>query len=330
VHLTSNPTVWYAARGAGVAAYVLLSIVIVVGLLLAGRSPVPAQPRAAIVYVHRFGGLAIAAFLVLHVVTLGIDAWLPFSLTALVVPFVSSVRSPWMGLGIIAAELLAALGIANALVRRRRIPYRVWRTLHYANWAVWLSATAHVVGTGTDRSTPWLAGTVAVCAAAVAGAAAWRVTRRRRWWPVLVPIAGLAASAAVAVVVAGPLHPAARPWNAVTFSDRLAGALDRQHGGDRGLISLHGDGTGGQRVFVRVDLLATPDGISSTSLQLEYLPSGDQCKGEVTQIAQDGRGFTGWCALKGAVPERRRIVGHWDPGDAAGLVGTIVSSPEAS
>ena len=154
MHLTSNPTVWYAARGAGVAAYLLLSTVIVVGLLLAGRSTVPAQPRSAIVYVHRFGGLAIAAFLVLHVVTLAIDAWLPFSLTGLLVPFRSHIRWPWTGLGIIATELLAALGIANALVRRRRIPYRFWRTLHYANWAVWLAATAHVVGAGTDRSTP--------------------------------------------------------------------------------------------------------------------------------------------------------------------------------
>jgi len=76
-----------------------------------------------------------------------------------------------------------------------------------------------------------------------------------------------------------------------------------------------------------VDLLATPDGISNTSLQLEYLPSGDRCTGEVTGISNDGRGFTGWCALAGATPARRTITGHWQASDAPGLVGTIASAP---
>jgi sulfoxide reductase heme-binding subunit YedZ len=327
VHLTSSPIAWYAARGAGVAAYLLLSTVIVVGLLMAGRSSVPAQPRASVVAVHRFGGLAIAAFIVLHVATLGIDAWLPFSLTDLFVPFTNRVRPIWTGLGIVAAELLLALGITNALVRRRRIPYRVWRTLHYANWAVWLSATAHAVGVGTDRSSAWLTALMAVCVIAVTGVAAWRVTRRRPAWRVVAPATAVVAAALVTGAALGPLRPAQKPWNSATFSDRLTGNIDRQTGASRGLISLHGDGKGAQRVFVRVDLLATPDGISNTSLQLEYLPSGDRCTGEVTGISNDGRGFTGWCALAGATPARRTITGHWQASDAPGLVGTIASAP---
>jgi sulfoxide reductase heme-binding subunit YedZ len=329
VHLTTNPIAWYAARGAGVAAYVLLSGVITLGLLLAGRSKVPARPRAWVVGVHRFGGLTIAVFLVIHVGSLAIDAWLPFTVADLVVPFRSKVRPPWTGLGIVAAELLIALGITNALVRRRKLPYRFWRTLHYVNWIIWLSATAHVVGVGTDRSSAWLVATVGVCTAGVAGAAAWRVTRRTTYWRVAAAVAAVAVTAVAVGAALGPLRVPEKPWNAATFNDALSGKVDRQSGGSRGLISLAGDGKGAQQVFVRVDLLATPDGIGSTSLQVEYLPSGDRCTGEVTTIASDGLGFTGWCALPGSRPEKRTITAHWGDDGGPGLVGTVTSRPAA-
>ena len=330
MHLTTNPIAWYAARGAGVAAYVLLSGVITLGLLLAGRSKVPARPRAAVVGVHRFGGLAIAVFIVLHVAALAIDAWLPFTVADLFVPFLSKVRPPWMGLGIVAAELLLAVGITNALVRRRRLRYRFWRVLHYANWAVWICATAHVIGVGTDRSAGWLVATVATSTAAVAGAAAWRVTRRTPYWRAAAATAAIAVTAVAVGAALGPLRVPDHPWNASRFDDRLTGTVDRQSGGSRGLISLAGDGKGNQQVFVRVDLLATPDGIGSTSLQVEYLPSGDRCTGEVSKIADDGLGFTGWCTLPGARPEKRTITGHWGDNGGPGLVGTISSRPAAS
>jgi len=55
-----------------------------------------------------------------------------------------------------AAELLLALAITNKL--RRRLPHRVWRSAHYINFPVWLLATLHGLGSGTDRHTLWLLG----------------------------------------------------------------------------------------------------------------------------------------------------------------------------
>jgi sulfoxide reductase heme-binding subunit YedZ len=328
VHLTSNPIAWYAARGAGVSAYVLLSAVIVVGLLLAGRATILPRPRIAVVDLHRFGGMLISLFIVIHVAAIGIDSYLPFSVSDLLVPFVSKVRPLWMGLGIVAAELLLALGVTNALVRRKKVPYRIWRMLHYGNWGVWVLATVHSVGVGTDRSTPWLMATTAACAASVAAAAAWRTMRRSASWHGLAGGAAVVCAALTTGATLGPLAVVTRAWDGATFNDQLTGTIQNQSGGSRGLISLAGDGTGDQRVFVRVDLLLTPSGTKSTSLQVEYLTSGNHCVGEVTSIASDGFGFTGTCTLPGGQPERRTITGKWDGTNTGSeLVGTITSRP---
>ncbi len=328
MHLTSNPIAWYAARGAGVAAYVLLSAVIIVGLLLAGRAKVLPTPRRSVVDLHRFGGILISAFIVIHVGAIAIDTYLPFSIGDLLLPFISKVRPLWMGLGIVAAELLLALGVTNALVRRKKVPYRIWRTIHYTNWGVWALATAHSVGMGTDRSSPWLIAITAVCVAGVAAAATWRTTRRRARWQPLAGIAAVGCAALTTGATLGPLAVVNRPWDGATFDDTLTGTIQTQNGGSRGLISLAGDGSGDQRVFVRVDLLQTPAGTKSTSLQVEYLTSGNHCVGVVTKIADDGFGFTGTCTLPGGSPAKRTITGRWDPNQTTSqLVGTITSRP---
>jgi sulfoxide reductase heme-binding subunit YedZ len=101
--------------------------------------------------VHRYGGLLVGTFIAIHVVTIGIDSFLPFSLTQLAVPLADGYRPIWTGLGIAAAELLLALAITNHY--RMRISHRLWRRAHYANFAVWAAAAAGIgrVQTETRR-----------------------------------------------------------------------------------------------------------------------------------------------------------------------------------
>ncbi|MGZ4256558.1 MAG: hypothetical protein ACXVRE_02205 [Gaiellaceae bacterium] len=58
-----------------------------------------------------------------------------------------------MSAGVVAAELLAALAIANHY--RQSLPYAFWRKTHYLNFAVWLLALVHGITAGTDSTTPW-------------------------------------------------------------------------------------------------------------------------------------------------------------------------------
>jgi methionine sulfoxide reductase heme-binding subunit len=322
VHLTSNPVDWYAARAAGITAYLLLSGVVLLGLTMAAKKTFSLWPRFTVEDVHRFGGLLVGTFVAIHVVTVAIDAWLPFSAQSLVVPFISRYRPIWVGLGIASAELLLALAVTNHY--RRRLPYTFWRRAHYLNFAVWGAATAHGLGSGTDRSAPWALGVFATATSAVSATLVWRAGRDRiGLWTA--PAAGLAALAATLLVVSlgrGPLHFRPRPWNAANFSEQLTGHVTQLSGVSRGIVSMAGEGKGRQNVLVRADLLMTPNKLLKTSFQMEYLPSGLLCTGTVTKVQP--LGFAAICHLRTGA--RRRVHAQWQPSSSAELAGGIITA----
>ena len=97
-------------------------------------------------------------FVVLHGGSLLLDRVVPISLGQLLVPFTSPYRPLAVGLGVTAAELMAAVGVTNLL--RGRMPRTVWRRVHYLTLAVWALASLHGVLAGSDRADPWFAGIV--------------------------------------------------------------------------------------------------------------------------------------------------------------------------
>src|SRR5581483_11208091 len=107
----------------------------------AGRERLERWPRFALEDVHRFAGILAGVFVGIHVLAIAIDAYVPFSVTALVVPFAASYRPFSTALGVVAAELLVAVAVSNRL--RKRISHRLWRRLHYLTFAVWAGATIH-------------------------------------------------------------------------------------------------------------------------------------------------------------------------------------------
>jgi sulfoxide reductase heme-binding subunit YedZ len=310
VHLTSSPIDWYAARAGGVVAYVLLSSNVAIGLLMTGKKSMKHWPRFALEDVHRFGGILVGTFLVLHITAVAIDAYLPFSLTSLVVPLVASYRPVWTGLGIVSAELFLALAFTNHY-RNVRLSYRFWRRAHFVNFVVWVGATLHGLGSGTDRSAVWFVLLDAVAVGTVFALITWRVLRRWRpsvWLLRLAPVAAaLMAVVSIGALTRGPLRFQPKEWNAASFSDTLDGRILVNNGVTRGIVSMAGNGSGTQRVLVRADLLVSPQRLVSTEFQMEYLPSGALCTGTVTQV--HGSSFQATCHLPdGAV---RYIAAHW-------------------
>jgi sulfoxide reductase heme-binding subunit YedZ len=328
MHLTTSPIAWYAARAGGVVAYLLLTTSVLLGLAMSSKQRVERWPRIAIEDVHRFASMAAGTFVTIHVVAIAIDAYLPFSLKSMVVPFISHYRPAWVGLGIVAAELMVAVAITNRM-RDRRLSYKTWRKLHYATFAVWTGATIHGLGSGTDRSTFWLIGIEVAAAGAVLAMLAWRILQPRiRAGQDVGWIAAAAAAVAATVVLVlalGPLRAHPKQWNAARFSEDLIGRISRRTASTRGIVSLAGRGKGNQNVLVRADLLLAPSRLLNTSFQMEYLPSGDLCRGTVTQIAPDGRGFDASCRMRNGAA--RHVRASW--GDSAGLelaAGTIEST----
>lgn len=324
MHLTSSPVDWYAARAGGVVAYLLLSAVVCIGLSMSGRKTLKRWPRFALEDVHRFGGLLVGAFVAIHIATIAIDSYLPFSPASLAVPLLDRYRPVWVALGIVAAELLLALAISNHY-RDRRLPYRLWRRARYLNFLVWAAATLHGLGSGTDRNAAWLLTIYALATGAVCGLTAWRLARQRKatWLTQAAPPAAAAAVVAVILTVGlGPLSFRPKPWNATHFSDTLTGQVLRDSGVTRGIISLAGSGDGQQRVLVRADLLIAPRQLVSTVFQMEYLPSGLLCRGQVTHVHDYG--FEATCQTPTGA--RRYIHAAWQPSVGADLSGGTISA----
>jgi sulfoxide reductase heme-binding subunit YedZ len=168
----SDQLLWYTTRGAGAVSLVLLSAVVVLGLLARVRFEAHGWPRFLSAAVHGDLALMTLVFLLLHIVTAVVDPFTHLGLAALV-PFGSSYRTLWLGLGAIAFELLIAI-VATSLLRRY-IGARVWRGIHWLAYASWPVAVLHGVGTGTDSSALWMLVIDVVCVAAVGMALIWRM-----------------------------------------------------------------------------------------------------------------------------------------------------------
>jgi methionine sulfoxide reductase heme-binding subunit len=314
VHVSSSPAIWYAARASGVAAYVVLSIVVSLGLTLGKTAQSSRWPRFSVEEVHRFGGLLVGSLIGVHVLAIAADSFLPFSLTQLVVPFTSSYRPLWTGLGIAAAELLLALAITNHY--RRRLPYRFWRRAHYLNFAVWGFASLHGLMAGTDRGAAWLAILYGVSVATVLMLLLWRFGGRMT----RVATAGAVTVVALPLLIIGPLRHSPPGWDSANVSETLTGNVIRNGTQLKQIVSFVGQAGGPQKLLVRADLLVEPQKLESTSLQLEYLPSGDVCRGRVTNV--QGASFSGTCRLPNGEP--RTIEASWVPSVAGtSAVGTI-------
>jgi sulfoxide reductase heme-binding subunit YedZ len=320
VHLTSDPALWYAARASGVAAYVALTAVVALGLGLGGKARLRYWPRFAVEDVHRFGGLLVGSLIGIHVVAIAVDSFLPFSLTELFVPFTGTYRPLWTGLGIAAMELLLALAITNRY--RSRLPYRFWRRAHYVNFAVWTLASLHTLMGGTDRGATWLAIIYAVSVAIVAMLLLWRfagVGLRSR----AVATTGGVIAFALPLLLIAVFHnsSATRSGNAAHVDESLTGKVVSSGGGETQVVSFVGRAGRSQELLVRADLLVSGgQSVEKTSLQLEYLGSGDVCRGRVTKVG--GTGFSGSCRLPDG--ESRSVDASWQTSNGgASVAGTI-------
>lgn len=161
----SNTLLWYTTRGAGAVSLVLLTGVVVLGILTSLRFTTAGWPGFLTAGLHRNLGLLSVVFLGLHIVTAVVDPYTNLGWISAIVPFSSYYRTFWLGLGTIAAEMVAAL-IVTSLVRGW-LGHRSWRAVHWLAYASWPVALAHGLGTGTDVTSAWFFVIGVACAAAV-------------------------------------------------------------------------------------------------------------------------------------------------------------------
>jgi DMSO/TMAO reductase YedYZ heme-binding membrane subunit len=207
--VNSSTPLWYATRATGLVALVLLTASMALGLLSSVRFERPNWPRFVTLGLHRNLTLLALAFTVVHVLTTVLDSFVSIPLPDAFIPFISSYRPIWVGLGAIAFDLMLALIVTSLL--RTRIGLRSWRLVHWTAYLCWPVAVLHGLGTGTDTPTAWVLVLTACCVLVIAALTLWRLARA---WPAR-PVASTVAVVLIVITLiaggawlrAGPLSP---------------------------------------------------------------------------------------------------------------------------
>lgn len=173
----NDQLLWFASRGSGIVSLILLTAVTVLGLTSVVRWQRPSWPRFVTADLHSNLALLSVVFVGVHIVASILDPFARLGISAAVIPFESSYRPLWVGLGVISVYMAIALIVSSML--RERIGQRTWRALHWLAYAGWPLAVLHSAGSGSDAFAGWMIALEAACIAAVTVALAWRLVATR-------------------------------------------------------------------------------------------------------------------------------------------------------
>jgi methionine sulfoxide reductase heme-binding subunit len=156
------PWTWVIIRATGIGAWLALTAVVAGGLTVramraAGRSM--ARPLS----LHRWLGTIAVLLVLVHMLLLLVDTFVPFTIIEILVPFAAPWKPVAVALGTIAFWLILPTWLLGRM--RNRWGDRVFLRVHMLSYAAWPLATAHHVLAGTDALALW---SVALVVAGVA------------------------------------------------------------------------------------------------------------------------------------------------------------------
>ncbi|MDA8345374.1 MAG: hypothetical protein M0Z66_07810 [Thermaerobacter sp.] len=140
---------WIVARGVGLTALVLLTVLVSLGILLShplNRS-VWRQTKELLVW-HRYLWTFVIALIAVHVVAILLDRYAHVSLFGALVPGLSGYRALPVALGTI--SLYALLLTAASAAYAKLLPAGLWLGIHRWGALVFALSWAHALLTGTD------------------------------------------------------------------------------------------------------------------------------------------------------------------------------------
>lgn len=284
---SNSRALWYLTRGFGIISLILLTVTTVLGLAQAVRYARPGLPRFVISAIHKNGSLLALVTIAIHVVTAVLDSFAPIHLIDVFIPYASSYRPFWTGMGALALDLM--LGVIITSLLRERIGHRVWRTVHWAAYASWPIALVHGLGTGTDVKVGWVLFLYACCTFAVIASLWWRLSRG--WTAANSTVRGSAVAASIVVplliaawAASGPLKAG---WARKAGTPTALLAPGTNTGSTGSASSASGQPASGSSGSAAAGTgSGTPSSTGGLSLPLSALLAGTQ-----SQTGPDGNGL---------------------------------------
>lgn len=144
---------WYISRAAGLMGYLLLWFSTIWGFAVGSKIFDAVLERVFTFDFHEILSWLGLGFIGLHAIVLVLDRVEPLSLVEILLPFISSYRPFWTGIGIIAFYLSILVTVTFYL--RSKISMKTFRSIHYLSIVAYVGALFHGLYAGTDSSLPW-------------------------------------------------------------------------------------------------------------------------------------------------------------------------------
>lgn len=141
---------WYVARSSGLIAWATVTASVLWGLALSSRLVRRRGVPAWLLDLHKYLGTLSIVFTVVHMLGLVGDNWTHFGWSELFVPMASSWQPGAVAWGIVGFYVLVAIQITSWMMRR--LPRRVWHTIHLSSFILFITATVHGFMAGADRT----------------------------------------------------------------------------------------------------------------------------------------------------------------------------------
>jgi predicted ferric reductase len=166
----SSSPLWYMTRSTGIVAFILLTIALAFGVAATQRALASrAWPRFATQALHRNVSLIGLVLLLVHITTTLVDSFVAVGWVSVVVPFTSSYKRLWLGVGTLAFDAFLLVIITSLL--RLRIPQRLWLAIHLSVYVAWPLSLLLFLRIGTDAKGGEFGAWIALACAATVGAA---------------------------------------------------------------------------------------------------------------------------------------------------------------
>ena len=141
---------WLVARAAGITAYLLLTLVTAMGLVLSHNTRARLRPHPSRIRLHLALVVFTLAFTAMHIAVLVLDPYAKVGVLGALLPLGAAYRPVPVTLGLLSLWAGLISGASASLAGRGA--GRIWLYLHRLAGSAWLLAWMHAVLTGVDTA----------------------------------------------------------------------------------------------------------------------------------------------------------------------------------
>ena len=168
---------WFLSRGSGIVAWAMLAATNLWGIMMVTRIFKPMRP-AWMLDLHRWLGALTIITLAIHLGGLVADTYVYFGWRQILIPQGSAWKTGAVTWGVVSLYLLAVIELTSRMMKR--LPRKVWYTVHLSSYALFACATVHGALAGTDSGNRLYVYTVALMIAVAVIGLVIRVLRGRQ------------------------------------------------------------------------------------------------------------------------------------------------------